>query len=165
MSMWVRVLSTKALGDLTPEELRRGLGRWLSRVAEDYGEDHEGVLSRVRVEGAAPLRGGAIQYGAGTIRFERTTDREGVEGEVAKLSATIEGSDEEGVEEVQELLGDVVEIAKLELSLADCEGIGWPIAIAAAAYLAERGEGIVQADREGWMAPEDGALEQVLDGD
>lgn len=168
MSMWVRALAQKPLGDVTPEELHAGIARWLPRLAAIYGEDgDEATIARLGVDGAAPLRGGAITYGSdgASIRFERTIDPTDVKRGAAELASAISDCDEDGVDDVREMLDQVVEIAKIEVSLSDCEGVGWPVAIAAAAYLAERGEGIVQADGEGFMVPSEGAMEHVLDGD
>lgn len=167
MSIWIRAIMAKPAGDLTPSALREGLAARLPRVAPLYGEDHEAALARLAVGGEAPLREGEITYreGHAAIRFTRQTARASVRKEAARLRAALDDCDEDGVDEVRERLDQAVEIAAFELSLDDCEGAGWPIAIAAALTIAARGEGIVQADGEGWMEPDGSGVEHVLDGD
>lgn len=168
MSVWIRALCTKAVADVTPAELRAGIAERLPLLGPQYGEDDtEGAVAALRVEGEAPMRAWALFHRVGehSIRLERWSDRGRVREELDMLRGTLEDCDEDGVDEVRELLDHVVETVALELSMGDCEGMGWPVAIAAAAYLAARGEGLVQADGEGWMEPHGRELEHVLDGD
>ena len=58
-----------------------------------------------------------------------------------------------------------VETVALELKMGDMEGVGWAVAVAAAACFAERGEGLIQADGEGYLEPSANGVEHVLDGD
>lgn len=168
MSIWIRALCTKPLGDITPADLRAGIVERLPLIAPTYGEDdHEPTAKGLVVDGEAPLHVCQIGYrgdGAG-IRVERWTDPASVKEEVSELLEDLEDSDEDGADEVRELLGRVVESVALELKTSDCEGIGWPVALAAAACLAARGEGIIQADGEGFMLPRGHEIEHVLDGD
>jgi hypothetical protein len=168
MSVWVRALCTKPLGDLAPGDLRAGIAERLPLLSALYGEDdHEAALARLRIEGEPPLGVWEIAYreGDGFLRVERWKDRAEVEEEVGELMETLEDSDEDGVDDVRALCERVVETVGIELKISDCEGIGWPVAIAAAAFFATRGEGIVQADGEGWMLPRGREVEHVLDGD
>jgi hypothetical protein len=168
MSIRVRALCTASLAAVTPETLRAAVVARLPGLAAFYGEDgHEATLAALRVEGAAPLVTWRLRYREddAALPIDRSSDPAEVRGEVAELLATLEDSDEDGVEDVRELLGRVVEVARLELALHDCEGIGWAVAIAAAACFAELGEGLVQADGEGWMLPRGRDVEHVLDGD
>lgn len=163
MSIWIRALCTKPLGGLTKDELRAGIARRLPALAALYGEEgHEATLAKLTISDEWDL----AYLGDGTaIGGERWTAPDAVREEVEELLEGLADSEEDDVEEVRELLADVVESVGFELKLSDCEGIGWPLGLAAAAFLAERGEGIIQADGEGWMAPEGDGVEHVLDGD
>jgi hypothetical protein len=163
MSIWIRALCVKPLGDVTQDELRAGIARRLPTVTQLYGEQgHEETLRGLTIsdEWDVAYRGDGTAIGA-----ERWTAPDDVRAEVGELLEGLEDCEEDGVEEVRELLADVVESVGFELQTSDCEGMGWPLAIAAAAFLAEKGEGLVQADGEGWMQPEGDGVEQVLDGD
>jgi len=168
MSIWIRALCTTTVGDVTPADLRAGIIERLPVTAALYGEDDpDATVPRLRIEGEPPLRAWDLFYrGDGAaIAVERWIKPAAVREEVGELLETLAECDEDGVDEVRELLGRVTEGVALSLSLSDCEGVGWPVAIAAAAYLAARGEGIVQADGEGWMLPRGREIEHVLDGD
>jgi hypothetical protein len=42
--------------------------------------------------------------------------------------------------------------------------MGWPTTVAAAAFLAERGEGLLHADGEGWLEPTPSEVRPILEG-
>ncbi|APR81522.1 Hypothetical protein A7982_06871 [Minicystis rosea] len=168
MSVWIRALCTRTVADVSPADLVGGICERLPTLGPLYGEDDVEETARLlRVDGDAPMGAWGLFYrGNGhTINIERWSDPEQVKEEVGELLETLEDSDEDGVEDVREVLGRVVETVAFELKTSDCEGIGWPVAIAAAACIAAAGEGIIQADGEGWMAPEGRGVEHVLDGD
>jgi hypothetical protein len=171
MSTWVRALCTKPLGGVTPDALRAAVARRLPALAALYGEDGEAeAVARLHVEDADPAHPASVwrlgyRGDASFLRVERWSAPARVREEVEELSAGLADCDEEGVEDVRALLGDVVETVGIELKMSDVEGIGWPVAIAAAACFAERGDGLIQADGEGWMQPEGSAVAHVLDGD
>ena len=182
MSIWVRALCTTHLSDLTPEALRSGIAERIAFLAAYYGEEGaEATRPLLRIEDVrhdgGPSEGPPNPPGDAVwllhyrgdddhfLRIERWTEPAAVASEVAELREELEACDEEDVDEVRELLDHVVETVGIELKMSDVEGIGWAVAIAAAAFLADRGEGLVQADEEGWMAPAGLGVEQVLDGD
>jgi hypothetical protein len=102
---------------------------------------------------------------ARAVRVERWAEPARLKEETAQLLAAIEDCDEDDVDVVQSALAEAVEIVGFELTVSDTEGMGWPVVIAAAAYLADRGRGLIQADREGWMAPKGLDVEHVIDAD
>jgi hypothetical protein len=177
MSIWIRALCTVPVDALTAEDLRAGISERLPFLAAMYGEtgDQE-TIARLSVEVAAPeeIPGAALRprasvwllrYGDGAIRVECWSEPAAVKEEVGTLREGLADCDEEEVEEVRALLDHVVQTVRLELKMTDVEGIGWAVAIGAAACFAARGEGLVQADGEGWMAPRGHEVEHVLDGD
>jgi hypothetical protein len=170
MSIRVRALCPDPVGDLTPESLRSGIAERLPTVAAYYGEEGaDDAIARLTVEPAGE-NGAAwiLRYRedpSRSLRIERRTRAKAVASEVAEMRALLSDCDEDGVEDVRALLGDVKETVGIELEMSDVEGIGWAVAIAAAACVAARGRGLIQAENEGWMAPEGRGVEQVLDGD
>ena len=174
MSIWIRALCTVPVDALTPEDLCAGIAERLPLLAATYGEggDQE-TIARLSVEVATPA-GPAPQAsvwllryreGEGFLRVERWSEPAAVAEEVGELREGLTDCDDEGVDDVRALLADVVETVGLELKMSDVEGIGWAVAIGAAACFAARGKGLVQADGEGWMAPRGNEVEHVLDGD
>jgi hypothetical protein len=173
MPIWVRALCTRPAASLTPESLHRGIADRLPPIAAYYGEgDGRDTIGRLRVEIAAQHGGAAsawiLRYhedpGRG-VRVLRWTEPGAVAAAVSALRAALDDCDEEGVDEVREVLGRAVEAVGFELEMRDVEGMGWPVAVAAAACFALPGEGLIQADGEGWMRARGRGVEQVIDGD
>jgi hypothetical protein len=171
MSIWVRALCTKSVGALTADDLRKGIADRLPVLSTYYGEPGaERALAQLRVENESGDGFGAyrVHYGddpARSVRVERWAEREHVRAEIVALLQRLADCDEEEVEDVRDHLALVVESVALELEVPDVRGIGWPVAIAAAATVAARGGGLIQADGEGWMHPNGREVEQLLDGD
>jgi hypothetical protein len=178
MAIWVRAICRKSVADGTPEELRAGIAERLPRMAALYGEsDVEATVARLRVEAEPGGAGDPEERGSSvwqlryrgddqrSVRVERWSDPARVEGEVKELLEGLEDCDEDGVGEVRSALTEAVETVAFELAMSDTEGMGWPVVIAAAACLARRGNGLVQADGEGWMEPDGLDLEHLIDAD
>jgi len=171
MSTWVRALCAKPLDGLTPDELRASIAQRLPALATLYGEDsHTAALARLTIENADPARPFRVWWlryreGEAALRIERWTAPAEVKDERNELLERLEDCDEDGVEDVTALLTDMVEMMGIELKMSDVEGIGWAVAVAAAACFAERGDGLIQADGEGYLEPTKNGVEHVLDGD
>ncbi len=102
------------------------------------------------------------------LRVERWTEprRVAVRGPGRAASNRLEDCDEDGVEDdARPAWRRDGDRRDRPLQMTSFEGIGWAVAIAAAACFAEHGDGLIQADEEGWMAPEGQGVEQILDGD
>ncbi|EYF04785.1 hypothetical protein [Chondromyces apiculatus] len=189
MSIFVRAVCTRGLGEVSAEALREGIALRLPTLATYYGEpDPETFLARLLVSDAGGARrspGEAFSvleggHGEGTgaprgeaeggedrlictvVRLQKGAERD---AEVAALRSALDDCDEEDVDEVLDCLGEAVEVVQVAVDLGAVEGMGWPVAIAVAATLAERGDGLIQADGEGWMAVEGTGVEQILDAD
>ena len=175
MSIWIRAICTRPLGDITPDDLRAGIAERLPRLCALYGEpDPSEVIARLCITTYRPDKEGALEVleihyreddPERSLDVERWVDPAMVKEEVDELLEELEDCEEERVDEVREVLGRAVETAAIELKMSDTERVGWPLAIAAAAALAARGEGLIQADGEGWMAPQGDGVEHLLDAD
>jgi hypothetical protein len=124
-----------------------------------YGEDdYEETETRLRVENASSgevfevYRIYYLESGNRFIRVARWSEP-ALAGEVRELVESLEDRMEPEAEMIRRLLAEALEIIGLELKQSDANGMGWPVAIAAAAYLADNGNGVVCADGEGWMEP------------
>jgi hypothetical protein len=177
MSIWVRAVCRASVSGVTPGELRAGIIERLAPMAVLYGEsDHEAAAARVRVEAESASSAEAGGFGvyrlyfrgegdARSVRVERWAEPARVKEKAARLLEAIEDCDEDDVDVVESAIAEVVEIVGFELTVSDTEGMGWPVVIAAAAYLADRGHGLIQADGEGWMAPKGRDVEHLIDAD
>jgi hypothetical protein len=160
MSVWIRAICRKSVTSTTPEELLTGITKRLMLLTYLYGEDdYEETMSRLRVENASSGETFEVyriyyqERGNGFIRVARWSKPNAVAQEVRELMESLEERKGLEVEMIRQLLAKAVEIVGLELKQTDADGMGWPVAIAAAAFLAEKGEGVVYADGEGWMEP------------
>jgi hypothetical protein len=158
MSIWVRVFSPQPLGPLDPSALEAGIRQRLrlltSLFCPDDEEDPDVVLSRLHIEsqGADLLE---VYYRADTDRFihvERWSGDDAAE-EVGEALEDLEDASGPGAAKVRDILHQTVETVALELKLSDAQGMGWPLAIAAAAKIAEQCGGVISADDSSWMVP------------
>jgi hypothetical protein len=158
MSIWIRTYSPRPLGPLDPTAFEAGIRQRLrlltSLFCPDDEEDPDVVLSRLRISSRSPdlLE---IYYRAEPERFIRVERWSGdaAAEEVGEALEDLEDETAAGAEKVRALLGQTVETVAFELKLSDAQGMGWPLAIAAAAKLAEQRGGVIYADDSGWMVP------------
>jgi hypothetical protein len=165
MSIWIRAVCRSAVA-FAADELKTGIGERLTLLTALYCPDEEEpaseVLKRLQVETVGPNIW-ALRYRNDHrfIRVERW--RNGVaQKEGDELRERLNDSQSPAAAAVHALLDDVAEISGFELKASDANGMGWPIAISAAAWVTARGDGLVQAEGEGWMAPTAKEIRPVL---
>jgi len=61
---------------------------------------------------------------------------------------------EPGIELVRQILSRTTEDVSFCLNSADLKGMGFPLSIAAAAYLVEQSGGLIQSGTYSWMIPD-----------
>jgi len=185
MSIWIRVVCRSSVADITPEALRVGIAERLLHLASVYGVDGaEETQALLQVEQAGDKGKKGSPAGdsefhayqlrwredqAKPVRIERWVD-DRAEEEVGELRDWLEDymaaeEDDEGCDEIARALDGAEETVALELKSSDTEGMGWPVLMSAAHFLAVRGDGIIRADGEGWLAPEGDKLRHVLEAD
>ena len=171
MAFWVRAFCRKTVGATRPEELTAGIGQRLSLLTALYCPDKEEspktVLARLTV---APLRGESgfqawvLRWQPEPnpfIRVERWTgDR--AQSEIAEIRARFSGRSGGEVETVRAVLDAAIETVGFELRQGDLDTMGWPVAVAAAAFVAERGDGLIHADTDGWSKPTAREVKRIL---
>ncbi len=94
--------------------------------------------------------------------LERWNDPRAVKEEVAEFLERLQGSAEPAATRVRRHLKATAESVGIELKASDARGMGWPVAIAVAAEICERFDGILHADGSGWMAPSGIDVDLVL---
>jgi hypothetical protein len=172
MSIWVRAFCRKSVATATPVAMRDGIAmRWrpmiflLSPEAEEEPGD---VLARLRIEdhsGGEGFRLFHLVYRVGGDRFiraERWSD-EAARQEVEECREDLIDREELEVEAVTALLDDCLEAVGFELKMSDAQGMGMPVAVSAAVWVAEIGDGIVHAEGYGWLLPQGNAAVLMLD--
>jgi hypothetical protein len=169
MSLWVRAVCQKSIGHVAAEQLAQGIAvrlpRLCSMLSPEILNESERIIECLRIRSpseSGDFRQFNIHYRQQRdipIRVGRWCDPEMVQEEIDELLEFLVDVDNPAVFPVRELLCTAMEIVVFELKMSQLEDMGWPLAIAAAAWLAEKGEGLVQADGHGWMEPtKDGVL-------
>src|SRR3954466_15551494 len=108
MSIWIRALCTRTVADVTPDDLRAGIVERLPVTAALYGEDDpDATVPHLRIAGEAPMRAWDLFYRGDdvSIGVQRWSAPGDVREEVGELVASLSECDEDGVDEVRELLG------------------------------------------------------------
>lgn len=169
MSIWIRTICRKSVASITPEELLTGINKRLMLLTYLYGQDdYEDTVDKLRVENASSestFQLYRIYYrkrGKTFIRVERWSKPNSVAEEVKELIASLEEYKTSAIETVRLLLDNALETIGFELKQTDASGMGWPVAMAAATYFAEIGEGLLYADGEGWFRPTEKEIEPLL---
>jgi len=172
MSIWVRAIVTESV-PLSPALLRAGIAERLASLTyllcPPQEEEPEDVLARLVIDNLTKPGGDLVyllRYRADRahfIRFERWTRPADVTEETAELRRMITSSSDTGTQQVLATLDAARETIAMGLTVNDADSMGWPLAFAAAAYCAEVGKGVLQADGSGWMRPDGSDVAWLID--
>ena len=159
MSFWVHAYCNESVASVTPKELADGIAERLKLLtylfcpAEE--EEPSDVLARLRIEDKSTdgtFRVFLMHYRADSpvfIRIDRT-DRGGIDEldqEVLALGT------EPALAKVRQMLANATEDVSFCLKAHDVEAMGFPLSIAAAAYLVQKAGGLIQSGSYSWMVP------------
>jgi hypothetical protein len=168
MSIWIRTFCPRPLGALDLKMLRDGIVQRLPLLTALFCPEHEEdphvVINRLRIV----LQSDNVvefHYRADTEDFLDAERWSGPDAttEVAEHLEELESVDEStSLARVRDVLRRTVETIGFELKLSDAQGMGWPLAIAAAVKLAEATDGIVHAEESGWWVADGNEVELVL---
>ena len=158
MSFWVHAFCNDSVHDVSPNALREGIAQRLKSLTylfcpEDE-EDPAKVLQRLEIEDQAaddPFGVFRMRYRTDDesfIRIERS-DRAGVD----ELDRELQARNDTRLADIRRRLSAVTEDVSFCLKAADVRGMGFPLAIAGAAYLVERAGGLIQSGHYSWMEP------------
>lgn len=158
MSIWVSVYCRKRTGTIKPASLVAAIKDRVGRFSYLYArEDPEETLARLRVESFKQPTGPALLHlhyleEGPPIVIDRITRPQEVAGDVREyLEEEFHGRTGKEVDLVRAHLSTVVEIASFCLKQMHADGMGTPLTYAAAAWLAELGDGLVRVDEQGWL--------------
>ena len=171
MSIWVRVFCRKKVSSIKPEELLEGIAKRFRLLTLLFGEDDEeseALVLQLRLEDHSQDQRVLLLFGHRRqldrfVRIEFWSNPGMVQAELGELREALDERKEPEAASIRERLEDVVESVGFELKPGDIQGVSWPIIIAAAAYLAEQGDGVIYADDEGWMIPTDVEVRYLLE--
>jgi hypothetical protein len=155
----VRVFSPRPLGPLDPDVLREGIEQRMELLTyllcpEDE-EDPSEVLRRMRIEpvSADSLK---IRYRPAGSKYPLRVNRvaaEEFEEQVRMAELGLTWYPRGKTRRARALLSKAVDCIGFALSPVDRRGMGWPLAIAAAAKLVELGGGAIDTNDMGWVVP------------
>jgi hypothetical protein len=145
---------------VTPKELASGIAERLSLLtylfcpAEE--EEPSDVLARLKIEDKSTdgtFQVFLMHYRRDSpvfIRIDRTPHRGGIEELDQEVLAHRRGP---SIERVRGMLAKVKEDVSFCLKAHDVEAMGFPLSIAAAAYLVQKAGGLIQSGTYSWMVP------------
>jgi hypothetical protein len=158
MSIWVSVYCRKRIPNLGPQKIVAEIKDRIAAFSDLYAqEDPEDTLSRLRVEEYArpdnlPLLHIHYLPAGAPIVIDPVTKPDEVAGYVQEyLEEHLQDQKGKQATLVRNHLGDVKEIFSFCLKQRHANGMGAPLTYAAAAWLADTGDGLVRADAQGWM--------------
>jgi hypothetical protein len=159
MSIWVRAICTKSLGELSAADLRQATANadflMMAEMQELDDADGKAAERALRFEGPdGPLAEAKLYYRAVNpdglfIAVSRSSGAE-ARGEADELLQRIEHRDDEGGRRLRDVLARAVENVAFCLKQSDYDRMGMPIAWHTAMWLAAKGEGVVEIADDWW---------------
>ncbi len=173
MSLWLEVFCQQRLGKIEPEAMLEGIGKRLELLTylycPDDEEEPEVVLKRIKIRSdpkvprvlylharKEPEKFIRIDYGPVSAGYE-------VVQEKLERLARLPDQANPDLQRVQEFLKATQEAVGFQLLFSDMDTMGWPVAVAAAAWIAERGNGIMRSDSGEWMLPSEREVAYIFD--
>jgi hypothetical protein len=170
MSIWVSVYCRKKVGAVRPARLAAEIKARLANFSEVYGDEApDEALARLSVViykrpgGAALLQ---LNYTKEPfpVVIDRVTRPDDVSGHAREyVEEYLSGRRGKQVSAVREHLTHAAEVINFCLKQAHHDGMGLPLTLAAAAWFADKGDGLVHEDYHGWLRlTEDGTFALIL---
>jgi len=160
MSFWIHAYCIDSVASVTPQDLSAGIAERLKSLTylfcPEKEEDPGEVLARLKIEDKSSdgtFQVFLIHYRADSplfIRMERITD---AEGQMAEVREALSAQSGPGIAKVNDLLSKTQECVSFCLKADDVNSMGFPLTIAAAAYLVKKAGGIILSGNYSWMVP------------
>jgi hypothetical protein len=172
MSFWVHAYCNDSVATVTPKELAGGIAERLTLLtylfcpAEE--EEPRDVLARLRIEDKSTdgtFQVFLMHYRQDApvfIRIDRSADRGGIEELDQEV---LSHRTEPEVARVRGMLAKVKEDVSFCLKAHDVEAMGFPLSIAAAAYLVQKAGGLIQSGSYSWMVPSGREVQTIAEFD
>jgi len=163
MRVYVRTFCRNSVASKTTDAMQVGIAErlddLLSQLCQNDEPAAEDILGRLRIENESESNSFEVFH----LRYHDDSDHlitiERCEGysalvQIQEYMAHIRYHTDPGGVIIRDHLSSAVETVSFEMELTDAEGTGLAVAMAAAAWLAEIGNGIIHAQDLGWMLPE-----------
>lgn len=161
VSIWVRACCVRDV-EIDLQALAQSISRRWQGVASELKTPSQLPLLRIQPAGEPGREAWLIHHGeeGGQLHLERWSGK-AAQTQVQELLEELEGRDEPGARRVREVLARTVEMVGLEVR-RDSPGPALSLALAAAAYVAEHGKGLVHADGYGWAEATPASVELLI---
>lgn len=155
----VRVFCRTTIGPLDATVVRAAIEERLAiltyLLCPDHEEEPDDILARMRVESAddnlLQIRyRPRSRYPLRVIRYTGESHNE--QSDMARLGLSSYPEDKTIL--AREILHASIESIGFALAPVDRDGMGWPLAISAAAKMAELGDGAIDTNDFGWFVPD-----------
>jgi hypothetical protein len=175
MSFWVVAYCERSIAPWTAKDLLLGIAPRLRLLTAlfcpEEEEEPDYVLGRLRIAPYDPRKPDTdwhIRYrdDLGPIVMSRASGAECaalVEEELAERAIGRKRSRE--AKRIREIRGRVTEQVSFDLKVSALESMGFPVAIAAAAYLVEQYGGVIRSGEASWMVPSGNEVDIILEYD
>jgi hypothetical protein len=169
MSSMIFVFAPTSLAWVIPEALVAGVGERLALLTYLYCPESEerpdDVCKRLRVtmQGEGAFDTWLLRYGRvhnAQMRIHRVARespatpfrRSGAE-DVAYMASLRRDLEPRAGTEVRRVLDSAHDVVTIAMTARAAQRMAWPVGVAAAAWLAARGDGLLHAPGSGWLAP------------
>jgi hypothetical protein len=160
VSFWIHAYCNESVASVTPQELAAGIAERLKLLTHlfcpEEEEDPDEVLARLRIEDKSTdgtFRVFLMHYRKDSPVFIHIGRTEDPGGEIEEVQEVISGRTEPELATICEMLAKAKESVAFCLKVHDVEAMGFPLSIAAAAYLVEKAGGLIQSGSYSWMVP------------
>jgi hypothetical protein len=170
MSFWIHAYCNESVASVTPKELASGIAARLSLLTYLFcpteEEEPSEILARLKIEDKSTDGSFQVflmhyrQDSPVFIRIDRTPDRGGIEELDQEVLANRDGP---SIARVRGMLAKVKEDVSFCLKAHDVEAMGFPLSIAAAAYLVQKAGGLIQSGTYSWMVPRGREVEIIAE--
>jgi hypothetical protein len=171
--MWVIAYCERSIPPWKPKDLYLGIAARLPELTvlfdPDEQEDPDQVLGRLRIAPFAPEDPASLWHiryrdNLAPIVLSRTAGDECAGRVREELTETALGRNRNRqAKRIREILGRVTEEASFCLKASALESMGFPVAIAAAAFLVEQAGGVIKSCNASWMVPTKEGVEIILE--
>jgi hypothetical protein len=160
MSFWICAYCNESVASVTPQELAEGIAKRLSLLTYLFcpkdEEEPDEVLARLRIESKSTdgtFRVFLMHYRKDSPVFIRIDRVDDPQGDIEEVQEALSERTEPEVAAISQMLGKAKELVSFCLKAHDMEAMGFPLSIAAAAYLVQKAGGLIQSGSYSFMVP------------
>jgi hypothetical protein len=169
MSFWIHAFCNETVASVTPHDLKNGIAQRLKLLTflfcPEQEEDPDVVLNRLRIEDHSKsdlFQEYRMYYRPNSPTFIHI-GRNDQTGIVELERNVLSTRHEPGIQNIRQMLVKATEDVVFCLKAHDVAGMGFPLSIAAAAYLVEQKGGLIQSGTYSWMVPVGKEVKTILE--